>query len=168
MRIRTLGIVGTLLCVLLLLVSGCSFFGGQDARYTHWEPDLSPDGRYLVYESDDDGDLELYLRDLETDAVRRITDNEEPDWSPSWSPDGRFVAFASVSDENVDIYTVDIDSLEVLRLTSHEGDDINASWGTDGLIYFNSNRTDDWEIYTIQPDGSQLQQLTQVEAPNRE
>jgi len=163
MKQRTLLSISALLGATLLLLSGCSFFGGQDVRYTHWEPDLSPDGRYLIYESDDDGDLELYVRDLQTDEVRQITSNEDPDWSPTWSPDGRFVAYAGVLDENPDIYTVDVETLAVERLTSHEGDDINPSWGSDGLIYFNSNRTDSWEIYTIQPDGSELRKITQFE-----
>ena len=168
MKTRAIATFGAVLGALLLLVSGCGFFGGQQERYTYWEPELSPDGRYLVYESDDDGNLNLYIRDLETEETRKITSKEDPDWSPTWSPDGRFIAFASVQEENVDIYTVNVETLEILRLTSHEGDDINPSWGVDGNIYFNSNRSDNWEIYAIQPNGSDLRKLTQVEPLNTE
>lgn len=151
---------------LLLLVSGCTFFGGDEPDYTHWEPVLSPDGRSLVYESPTEDSLELFLRDLETDEERRLTQNEHPDWSPTWAPTGDRIAFASSRNENVDIYVLDLESLSVTRLTTHERDDINPHWGIDGRIYFNSNRSDAWEVYAIDPDEGALVKITQVTEPS--
>jgi len=152
----------------LLSLSGCSLFGGDDTVYTHWEPDVSPDGRFIVYESTADPSLELFTRELATDAIRRLTSNDVPDWGPTWSPDGTRIAFASSRDENVDIYIVNVASRVVERLTTHEKADINADWAVDGLIYFNSDRSGDWEIYTIDPDDKRLTRLTTVESPDIE
>jgi TolB protein len=151
--------------LMLGLVSGCTFFGGNEPDYTHWEPALSPDGRTLAYESPTGDSLELFLRDLETGEERQLTQNEDPDWSPTWAPTGDRLAFASSRDKNVDIYVIDLDTLAVTRLTTHEKDDINPDWGADGRVYFNSNRSDAWEIYAIEPDGGSLVKITQVAAP---
>jgi Tol biopolymer transport system component len=150
---------------LLGLVSGCSFFGGDEPNYTHWEPALSPDGRALVYESPTEESLELFLRDLETGEERRLTQNEHPDWSPTWAPFGDRVAFASSRDKNVDIYVVNLADLSIERLTTHEDDDINPDWGNDGRVYFNSNRSGVWEIYAIDPIDRALVKITQAAEP---
>lgn len=144
-------------------LAGCSFFGNQGPEFTNWEPELSPDGRTLVYESVAGKTLELYTRDLETGAERRLTENDVEDWSPSWSPTGDRIAFSSRRDENVDVYILDVETTEAERVTTHDGDDINPSWGVDGRIYFNSNRSGLWEIYAIDPDGSNLTKITETQ-----
>ena len=149
-----------ILSAVALLLAGCSFLGGNETDFTYWEPELSPDGRMLVYESVSGKTLDLFMRDLETGEERRLTENDDEDWSPTWSPEGDRIAFASSRDDNVDIYILQLDTRETQHVTSHSGDDINPSWGIDGRIYFNSNRTETWEIYVIDPDGSNLTQLT--------
>jgi len=163
--VRVLTIVMVVCAVLLGLVSGCSFFGGDKTDYTYWEPELSPDGQVLVYESEADESLELFLRRLETGEEQRLTQNEDPDWAPTWAPSGDRVAFASSRDKNVDIYILDLADLSIARLTTHEKDDINPDWGSDDRIYFNSNRSGAWEIYAIDPDGQSLVKITQAAAP---
>ncbi len=164
MNRRNLLIVGLLVGLCLLPIAGCDFFGGAETDYTYWEPALSPDGHMIVYESTAESSLELFTLDLETNTERQLTINEYADWSPWWSPDGDRIAFASSRNENVDIYVLNLASLEVFRLTTHEADDINPSWGIDGAIYFNSNRSDTWEAYTIDPDSLVLRKLTSLDA----
>lgn len=165
MNKRTLTTAGVLAGLCLLVVAGCGFFGGEEPEYTYWEPALSPDGSMIAYESTSETSLELFTLDLGTNTERQLTINEHPDWSPDWSPDGTRITFASSRDENVDIYMLDLANLEVVRLTTHEADDINPNWGIDGVIYFNSNRSDRWEAYTIDPDTLTLRKLTSLNAP---
>ena len=162
MNKRNLSITGILAGVCLLAVSGCGLFGGDETEYTYWEPALSPDGTTIAYESTAESSLELFTLDLSTNIERQLTVNEHPDWSPDWSPDGTRIVFASSRDENVDIYMLDLANLEVVRLTTHEADDINPDWGIDGAIYFNSNRSDTWEAYPIDPDTLVLRKLTSL------
>jgi len=163
MNIGRLSTAGILTSLCLLAAAGCGFFGGEEAEYTYWEPELSPDGSMIAYESTAESSLELFTLDLRTNAERQLTVNEHADWSPAWSPDGARIAFASSRDENVDIYVLDIATLEVVRLTTHEADDINPNWGIDGIIYFNSNRSDKWDAYTIDPDTLVLIKLTSLD-----
>ncbi len=65
-----------------------------------FQPEFSPDGRYLAYISDADGWNRLYLLDLQTRAVTLLTpdaaDHGMPAWGQGmrtfgWSGDGRFI-----------------------------------------------------------------------------
>ena len=58
-------------------------------------PAPAPDGRQVAFMSDRDGNWEIYLLDLESRAVTRLTDNKASDGLPIFSPDGSQVAFVS-------------------------------------------------------------------------
>jgi TolB protein len=159
MSLRVSGIVA--LGAVLWAIAGCSFLGGgQSPALTYLEPALSPDGRWLAYESALDGKLELYAKNLETGTVRRLTENQVDDFSPSWSPDGVSIVFASNPGGNVDIYVMDVATRETRRLTTDAGSDMYPTWASDGRIYFNSDRTKAWEVYTILQDGTGLTAIT--------
>lgn len=57
---------------------------GYDAEAT-----LSPDGNSMIYTSDKDGDLELYIMDLTTGREKRITHTLGYDGGAWFSPDGK-------------------------------------------------------------------------------
>jgi len=159
---RGITIAGGLL-LLGLILSGCSMLQKGPAL-TNWEPVLSPDGTKIAYESPGDKGFEIYLRDVASGQVEQLTQNEVDDWSPSWAPDGKKIVFVSNRGKNVDLYVMDLKTRNVTRLTTNEKDDVNPQWGVDDRILFNSNRTGAWEIYSINPDGSDLKQLTKTEA----
>ena len=163
MNRKNLAVAGLFAGLCLLTATGCGFFGGEELDYTYWEPALSPDGEMIVYESTAESSLELFTLDLETNLERQLTTNEYADWSPDWSPEGTHIVFASSRDENVDVYVLNLATLEAVRLTTHEADDINPHWGADGAIYFNSNRSDTWEAYAIDPSTLVLRKLTSLE-----
>ncbi len=152
--------------ILLLpaVLTGCSYFGSQGPAFTNWEPALSPDGTRLAFESEVDGSLELFTLELASGTQTQLTTNDTEDWSPTWSPDASQIAFASTRDKNADIYVLTLDTQVTTRLTTHEADDINPEWGEDNKIYFNSNRSDVWEIYVINPDGTGLTKITDTPA----
>ena len=52
-------------------------------------PQLSPDGRWLAYFSDESGQDEVYVRPFPNVQDRRWTVSTAGGWSPVWSPDSR-------------------------------------------------------------------------------
>jgi TolB protein len=156
---RTIGLF--LVAALCLAVAGCSLGGDQGPALTTLEPAISPDGRRLAYESAVDSRLKLFVRDLATGGAEQVTEGAYDDFSPTWSPDGTAIAFASNREkDNIDIYTLDLATREVRRLTSDAGSDMYPAWSTNGRIYFNSDRTKAWQVYSILPDGTGLTVVT--------
>jgi TolB protein len=49
-------------------------------------PVYSPDGALILFDSNRDGDYELYLLDPATSGVTRVTNNVINDTSPDWKP----------------------------------------------------------------------------------
>jgi serine/threonine-protein kinase len=54
---------------------------------------VSPDGRWIVYESDLRGNMDIYRRALDGGDPVRLTDDPRDEFFPKWSPDGTEVAF---------------------------------------------------------------------------
>lgn len=57
---------------------------GYDAEAT-----ISPDGKKMIYTSDKDGDIDLYIMNLKTGKRKRITNTLGYDGGAWFSPDGR-------------------------------------------------------------------------------
>ena len=120
-----------------------------------WSPAWSPDGRRIAFDSNRDGDFEIYVMNADGSGVTRLTDNDADDWSPAWSPDGRRIAFDSDRDGDFEIYVMNADGSGVTRLTDNDADDWSPAWSPDGRrIAFDSNRDGDFEIYVMNADGS--------------
>lgn len=66
------------------------------------QPTFSPDGNYVAY-SGGPGGLhapDLFVKQIGSDSLRRITEHPAPEISPKWSPDGRQIAFLRILGEN--------------------------------------------------------------------
>lgn len=80
-----------------------------------------------------------------------------------WSPDGSRIAFATVNTPS-DIFIHDIYAGTTTNVTRSFADDRYPTWSPDGssLLFF-SNLNGQFEIYRVQPDGTNLTRLTHDE-----
>ncbi len=93
-------------------------------------PSWSPDGRQIAFESDIDGDMELYVMNADGTNVRQITHNTVWDEGPAWSPDGTKFAFSHGADDlHLDIWTMNVDGSDQRQLTTYPGRDESPDWG---------------------------------------
>jgi Tol biopolymer transport system component len=111
--------------------------------------------------------------------------------SPEWSPDGTKISFTGTALSDIgsccstNVYVMDADGTNLQRLTntpsSSEGEDTQATWAPDGswLAFVStrsegphdpdnptSNFSDDREIYRMDADGTNEQQLTATPSVN--
>jgi len=72
-----------------------------DTPYGEWNPSFSPDGKRIVYISDEGGKPEIWLRDIEGNYRTRLTNNIGViDSIPRWSPDGSKIVFTAHNLQN--------------------------------------------------------------------
>jgi TolB protein len=72
-------------------------------------PAWSPDGRRLALTlSGSGGNLDIYVLDLATQALTRITDDPAIDTEPAWSADGRDLYFTSDRSGGPQVYRTDV------------------------------------------------------------
>ena len=127
-------------------------------------PAWSPDGQRIVFESDRNGDYEVYIMSSDGSNLINLTQSVGDDKAPAWSPDGQRIAFESDRDGNYEVYVMDSDGSNSTRLTQSAGGDRSPVWSPDGQrIAFESNRDGDYvaDIYVMDSDGSNPTNLTQ-------
>ncbi len=64
-----------------------------DGDWDDITPAPSPNGKHLAFASNRDGYWDLYLLDLTSGLISRLTNTTEYDGSPSWSPDNQWLAY---------------------------------------------------------------------------
>lgn len=122
-------------------------------------PSWSPDGKTIAFSGSAGGISDLYLVDVATSGVRRLTNDKHTDLQPTWSPDGRTIAFVTdrgeetnfnrLSYDDLRIATVDVASgavtpVEIFRDARHT----NPQYSSDGReLYFISDYDGFTEIY---------------------
>jgi Tol biopolymer transport system component len=138
-----------------------------------YSPAWSPDGRYIAFSALVDGFSDLFLYDLKTDSLRRLTDDPYADLQPAWSPDGRTIAFStdrfttSLSNlkyGNYELALLDVESGRIKPLPTFEtGKKINPQWTSDGKsIYFLSDRNGITNIYRLEVDSNKVFEVTNL------
>jgi TolB protein len=146
----------------------------------------SPDGKEVAFTGceivERQLDCEVWVANADGTDAKKRTDGPGRGAGPAWSPDGRRIAFTSDRDMNGgcffhdctgwngEIYVMNADGSDPMRLTDDPGDDTSPTWSTDGArIAFAALRrvegevddpSENYEIYVMDADGSDLVQLT--------
>src|SRR4051794_38582342 len=86
-------------------------------------PQWSPDGRHIVFESQRDGNSEIYTVNADGSTPVRLTHSPGRDAHPSYSHDGRFIVFQSPRSNETDtnVYRMRADGTSVVQLTNANG-----------------------------------------------
>jgi Tol biopolymer transport system component len=134
----------------------------------------SPDGHTIALAGQTTGVSDLFLYDLNTKEVRRLTSDKYADLQPTFSPDGKTIAF--VTDRGAEtlleqlrfiemrLATIDVASGQIRELQAFPGaKHINPQWSSDGRsLYFIANPDGVPDVYRMAVQGGQIERLTSV------
>lgn len=136
-------------------------------------PSWSPDGRFIALSAMKDGASDIFLYEVETGLVKRITRSGFAKLQPSWSPDGRYITYVTdmpmpgqVQRFRHDFYNIgiaDINNPSDDRLLDlfTGARNMNPLFSPDGIsIYFLSDRDGFRNLYRYDTESDSLFQMT--------
>lgn len=124
-------------------------------------PSISPDGNFVVFSwtgSNPEDAPDLWIKAVDDDSLRRLTETPFAETSPVWSPDGREVAFLR-GDQGVFVISV-LGGSE--RKVAGSGSALG--WTPDGRALLVRDRTTDKPhgIFKLDLESGRRQQITQA------
>lgn len=136
-------------------------------------PSWSPCGRYIAFSAMIGGFSDIFIYDLEKEALKQITNDPFADLSPAWSPDGQYIAFVSdrfTSDMshfnpgNYQISLLETRSKKIKRVPGIPvANNTNPQWSSDSKsLYFISDLNGITNIYRIKLFQYKLYQITNL------
>jgi TolB protein len=134
-----------------------------------YEPSISPDGQWIVFEShkldvEDNGIITKYKIDGSSSYIQ-LTSSTEDCRQPNWSPAGEKILYQKFDAGQWDIWIMDIDGTNKIKITSGAGDKTDASFTQDGLyIVFSTDFELEYaNIYKISISDGTIQRLSYFE-----
>jgi Tol biopolymer transport system component len=136
-----------------------------------FSPAWSPDAGRLAFDTNRDGNYEIYVMNADGSGATNLTNSPGDDISPAWSPDGSRLAFVSNRDGGWELYVMQANGSGVVRLTGDQAEVDRPAWSPDGgRIVFSSTRDEanpascdpdcNHEIYVVNAGGGGLVRLT--------
>jgi TolB protein len=149
----------------LINADGTGYMQLTDVEANNYYPTFSPKGGSIVYASNQSGGaFDLFLFVFEGSRLIRLTNFIGNVISPTFSPDGTKILFANRAAEGPTSLWI-VDSTGENKDLLYAGPDtiVAADWSPDGkTIAFAMavNGPDEYEIFLMGADGSNVQQLT--------
>ncbi len=132
--------------------------GLLSARWTAWHPE----GRRMAFAGEVDGNWEIFVIDLESEAVTRLTHTPVDEAAPSWSPDGSRLVFTARVNKLSQVFRMNADGSGRTNLSQNDRNDWNPAWSPTGdqIVFYSARDTTADHLFLMGSDGSDRRQLT--------
>ncbi len=133
-------------------------------KWSEWgidvSPSFSPDGKNMAFVSNRSGTPQIFVQNMDSGSVKRLTYQGKYNTSPAWSPTGKKIAYAGLSGSRYQIFVIDAGGGEADQLTNSAGDNESPAWAPDGsMIAFSSTREGASKIYVMTAFGTEQRKL---------
>jgi TolB protein len=134
-------------------------------RITGWDPSWSPDGKQILFASDMDGSIQLYIVDAKGKGLHRISNLPAMRGRSDWSSQDLIVTYSG-EPWHREVYLMNVDGSNVRQFTPTGGNGQGASFSPDGqwvvftAYYDHPNDDHGCEIYVMRINGTDLRRLT--------
>jgi len=120
--------------------------------------DVSPDGRWLAFNSDRNGTTQLYRLRLDPPGgqPQQLTADTAPSFWSTWSPDGREIAFHRFHGERRQVFVISAEGGAPVTVTDGSEDERAPEWAPDGrrlVILANWGNHPSLRVVTRKADG---------------
>ena len=115
-------------------------------------PIWSPDGTRIVFSSNRQNNIDLYLKPTTRDGMEEpLLTTSQPKYAMAWSPDGRFILYGNRVKSGYDIWALPLDGSRPgapFPVVQTDSDERDAQFSPDGKwIAYQSNESGRYEIY---------------------
>ena len=126
---------------------------------------ISPDGRSMALILSKDGNPDLYVQDLASRRLVRLTHTPRAvEGSPAWSPDGSRIVYVSDAPGTPQLYLLSRSGGTPERLTFRGTQNVSPDWGANGLIAYQTLTGGKFQIAVIDPGAKQERVITPFDA----
>lgn len=126
---------------------------------------ISPDGRSMALILSKDGNPDLYVQDLASRRLTRLTNTPRAtEGSPCWAPDGNRIVYVSDASGTPQLYLVARAGGAPERLTVRGSQNVSPDWGANGLIAYQTLSGGKFQIAVIDPAARQERIITPYDA----
>jgi len=131
-------------------------------------PCFHPNGRELYFTGIEDSRSYIYVIDLQSYRVRRLTDGLFFIKALAISPDGTKIAFSAEQDQHYKLFLGPVESPEkAIKLTSGAYNDITPTFSKDSrFIYYSSDELESYNLYALDLKENTRYRYTDVRAAN--
>jgi tol-pal system beta propeller repeat protein TolB len=114
-------------------------------------PEFSPDGQRLVFYAEVEGDEEIFLCDIKSQSLLRLTKSKGNDWDPQFSPSGNEIVFTSNRFGDNDILRYDLAAKNTTRLTDDKASEWHPVFTPDGqaIVYIKSTQVNPGNLWIM-------------------
>ena len=93
---------------------------------------VSPDGRWLAFDSDREGQADIWKMPTAGGPAERVTRSRENEFVNDWSPDGRELVIHAMRNGQRDVLVISADGMRVEPVAATPRQEQHAGWGADG------------------------------------
>jgi TolB protein len=113
---------------------------------------VSPNGKYMALVMSRDNQVEIYVKEVESGKMRRLTHDKAVEASPCWSPDGGSICYVSDLNGRPGLYMISANGGAATRLSTAGVEATSPAWAKNGSIAYSSRSGRSYALAILSKD----------------